>query len=93
MFSEIGRLSGVYHTDWSWSPLFCDVDNDGWKDIFITTGIYRRPNDLDYIKFLTGDNRYLPTKDNSKIPDSVLYSKMPLNMDVHKVLHRFRFVR
>ncbi len=36
MFSEIGRLAGIYATDWSWSPLFCDVDNDGWKDLFIT---------------------------------------------------------
>jgi hypothetical protein len=51
MFSEIGRLAGVYATDWSWSPLFCDVDNDGWKDLFITNGIYRRANDLDYVKF------------------------------------------
>ena len=42
MFSEIGRLAGVYATDWSWSPLFCDVDNDGWKDLFITNGIFRR---------------------------------------------------
>src|SRR4030042_298417 len=42
MFSEIGLLAGVYSTDWSWSPLFCDVDNDGWKDLFITNGIYRR---------------------------------------------------
>ena len=53
MFSEIGRLAGIYATDWSWSPLFCDVDNDGWKDLFITNGIYRRANDLDYVKFLT----------------------------------------
>jgi enediyne biosynthesis protein E4 len=78
LFSEIGRLAGIYQTDWSWSPLFCDVDNDGWKDIFITTGIYRRPNDLDYIKFLTGENRYFPTKDNRRVPDSILYEKMPL---------------
>ena len=53
MFSEIGRLAGIYATDWSWSPLICDLDNDGWKDIFITNGIYRRANDLDYIQFLT----------------------------------------
>ena len=36
IFSEIGLLSGIYSTDWSWSPLFCDLDNDGWKDLFIT---------------------------------------------------------
>jgi len=51
-FSEIGYLAGVFATDWSWSPLFVDLDNDGWKDLFITNGIYRRPNDLDYIDYV-----------------------------------------
>src|SRR6266542_426959 len=51
-FSEIGYLAGVYATDWSWSPLFADFDNDGRKDLFVTNGIYRRPNDLDYIAAL-----------------------------------------
>ncbi len=85
MFSEIGRLAGVYATDWSWSPLFCDVDNDGWKDIFITNGIYRRANDLDYVKFLTGGNRYFPTRDNSDVPNKVLYEKMPLYPNVNYI--------
>jgi hypothetical protein len=51
-FSEIGYLAGVYATDWSWAALFADLDNDGNKDLFITNGIYRRPNDLDYINFV-----------------------------------------
>ena len=51
-FSEIGYLAGVFATDWSWSTLFADLDNDGQKDLFITSGIYRRPNDLDYINFV-----------------------------------------
>ena len=82
IFSEIGQLSGVSSTDWSWSPLFCDVDNDGWKDLFITTGIYRRANDLDYVKFLTGGNRDFPSKDNSRATDKDLYEKMPLYPNV-----------
>jgi len=77
MFSEIGRLAGVYATDWSWSPLFCDVDNDGWKDLFITNGIYRRANDLDYVKFLT-KNSFFTLEENKNAPDKVLYDKMPL---------------
>jgi len=48
-FSEIGYLAGVSATDWSWAPLFADLDNDGNKDLFVTNGIYRRPNDLDYL--------------------------------------------
>ncbi len=51
-FSDIGLLAGVAATDWSWAPLFADFDNDGRKDLFVTTGIYRRPNDLDYIASL-----------------------------------------
>jgi hypothetical protein len=52
-FSEIGYLAGVYATDWSWAPLFADFDNDGDKDLFVTNGIYRRPNDLDYINYVS----------------------------------------
>ena len=51
-FSDIGYLAGVAQTDWSWSALFADLDNDGHKDLFVTNGIYRRPNDLDYIAYV-----------------------------------------
>lgn len=51
-FSEIAFLAGVHATDWSWAPLFVDVDNDGWKDLLVTNGIVRRPNDLDYIEYV-----------------------------------------
>ena len=51
-FSEIGYLAGVSATDWSWAPLFADLDNDGRKDLVVTNGIFRRPNDLDYINYL-----------------------------------------
>ncbi len=47
-FSEIGQLAGVSHTDWSWSPLIADFDNDGYKDLFITNGLYRDLTDMDY---------------------------------------------
>ena len=51
-FSEIGYLADVHATDWSWATLLADFDNDGWKDLLVTNGIYRRPNDLDYIDFV-----------------------------------------
>src|SRR5205085_2939861 len=50
--SDIAFLAGVAATDWSWAPLFADLDNDGRKDLFISSGIYRRPNDLDYLAFV-----------------------------------------
>lgn len=51
-FAEVGFLAGVAASDWSWGPLFADLDNDGRKDLFVTNGIYRRPNDLDYINYV-----------------------------------------
>lgn len=48
-FCEIGRLSGVSTTDWSWGALILDMDNDGWKDIFVANGIYKDLLDQDYL--------------------------------------------
>ncbi len=50
-FSEIGRLSGVSATDWSWGALIMDLDNDGWNDIFVANGIYKDLLDRDYLDF------------------------------------------
>ena len=55
MFSEIGTYSGIYATDWSWSTLWLDFDNDGWKDLFVSNGIPKRMNDIDYVNFLSND--------------------------------------
>ncbi len=52
LFSDIGYLAGVHATDWSWTPLWADLDNDGNKDLFVTNGIPRRPNDLDFIDYV-----------------------------------------
>ena len=51
-FSEIGQLMGIADTDWSWSAILADLDNDGLKDIFISNGIPKRPNSLDYRKLV-----------------------------------------
>ena len=52
-FSEQSLLANVSATDWSWSALFGDYDNDGIKDLFISNGIVKRPVDLDYMKFIS----------------------------------------
>jgi enediyne biosynthesis protein E4 len=52
-FSDVGLISGVSATDWSWSPLFADFDNDGNKDLFVSSGIVKRPLDLDFIMFFS----------------------------------------
>ncbi|MBM3444848.1 MAG: hypothetical protein FJX83_07675 [Bacteroidetes bacterium] len=55
-FSEIGVYAGVHATDWSWSPLWTDFDNDGFKDLFVSNGIPRRLNDIDYVNFISNDD-------------------------------------
>jgi hypothetical protein len=52
MFSEIARFSGVEATDWSWGALIFDMDNDGWKDIFVANGIYKDLLNQDYVNFI-----------------------------------------
>lgn len=47
-FSNVSRIAGVSSTDWSWGPLFADLDNDGWKDIFVSNGTRREINNNDY---------------------------------------------
>ena len=54
-FSEIGQLAGISNTDWSWASLFADLDNDGWKDLFITNGNLRDFTNLDFVKYM-GDH-------------------------------------
>src|SRR4030095_7327390 len=53
LFSERVLDSGRAATDWSWAPLWVDFDNDGLKDLFVSNGIPKRLNDIDYINFLS----------------------------------------
>lgn len=55
-FRDIALAAEVDATDWSWGPLLQDLDGDGRKDLFVTNGIVRRPNDLDYINFISSDS-------------------------------------
>ncbi|MFT5279662.1 MAG: hypothetical protein ACI9P8_001301 [Bacteroidia bacterium] len=47
-YSEVAHLAGIDRTDWSWAPLFVDIDNDGWKDLFVTNGIKRDVTNNDF---------------------------------------------
>jgi enediyne biosynthesis protein E4 len=76
-FSEIGYLAGVSATDWSWSPLFADLDNDGRKDLFVTNGIYRRANDMDYITYLGNAAVQASLRDSITDANLQLLRKMP----------------
>ena len=56
-FAEIGRLSGIALTDWSWAPLFADFDNDGQKDLVVTNGYMRDYTNLDFLEQVLGAAR------------------------------------
>ncbi|WP_435357964.1 VCBS repeat-containing protein [Emticicia sp. SJ17W-69] len=57
-FSENGLLAGVAKTDWSWSTLLCDLDNDRLKDIFISNGYRKNVTDLDFISYYQNQNMF-----------------------------------
>ncbi len=50
-FSDVACLANVYKTDWSWSSLFMDINNDGLKDLAITNGYRREVTDMDFVNF------------------------------------------
>jgi hypothetical protein len=51
VFSEIGFLAGVAQTDWSWTPMVTDFDNDGFRDILITNGYPKDITDRDFMTY------------------------------------------
>ncbi|NNK72619.1 MAG: VCBS repeat-containing protein, partial [Flavobacteriaceae bacterium] len=67
-FSETAYLSGIAATEWSWSPLIADLDNDGLSDVFISNGIMGATNDMDFINFIAADE--IQEKIESGLSDS-----------------------
>ena len=55
-FSEIACLAGVEATDWSWGALMMDMDNDGWRDLFVANGIAQDLTNQDYLMFASDPN-------------------------------------
>ncbi|NNE78513.1 MAG: CRTAC1 family protein, partial [Pricia sp.] len=73
-YSEIGLMAGIPKTDWSWSPLFVDMDNDGYRDLLITNGFPRDITDMDFANFRLEISRYVSP---AKILDSIPVVKIP----------------
>ncbi|MES2332980.1 MAG: VCBS repeat-containing protein [Bacteroidota bacterium] len=78
MFSEVGLYSGIYATDWSWAALWMDFDNDGLKDLFISNGIPKRMNEMDYVNFISNEEIQKKIASNSmEDKDMALVNKIP----------------
>ena len=73
-YQEIGLMAGIAKTDWSWSPLFVDMDNDGYRDLLITNGFPRDITDLDFGEFEFNVRRYMKPM---QILDSIPIVKIP----------------
>jgi len=84
-FSEIGLLSGMYATDWSWAGLLADLDLDGYKDLFVANGIKRRSNDMDYISFVSNEAIQHKLEGDLTEQDLTLIEKMPVVKIPNKV--------
>jgi hypothetical protein len=75
-FTETALMSGIAATDWSWSSLIEDFNQDGEQDIFISNGIPKRPNDLDFINFASSD-QIKKKLNNTKLVDQQALNMMP----------------
>ncbi len=87
-FMDVGSLAGMAATDWSWSPLLADYDNDGQKDLFITNGIVHRPNNLDYAKYASDDSLRYAVETAQSLDDRAI--KLMPDGKVHNFMYRGR---
>ncbi len=90
-FSEIGRLVGVEATDWSWGALFCDLDNDGLRDIFVANGIYQDLTDLDYINFIADQGTQAQIISRDGVDYRTLIDSIPVRAVSNYAFHNTGF--
>ncbi len=76
-FSEISTIAGVEATDWSWGALIWDMDNDGYKDLFVCNGIYHELTNQDFINYFANDvvQRMVLTGEKEEVKNII--NKMP----------------
>ena len=78
LFSETGLYSGIAASDWSWAPLWLDFDNDGLKDLFISNGIPKKMNDIDYINYLSSNEVQMTNQEREAFNNDVaIIKKLP----------------
>jgi hypothetical protein len=91
-FQEIGQLSGITKTDWSWAPLFSDFNNDGLKDIFISNGVIKDYTNQDFrnnIKRLNSQGKQFTLEEVSELlPAEKLRNYLFMNTDNLKFINQ-----
>jgi len=76
LYSEVGLYSGIAASDWSWAPLWVDFDNDGLKDLFISNGIPKKLNDIDYLNYLSDNEAKMDVGERNAFTRDVNLIKM-----------------
>jgi hypothetical protein len=76
-FAESAYLRGIAATDWSWAPLFADLNNDGFKDLFVSNGIPGATNDMDFISFIANEKIQKKIQQGLKKEDLSLTKDLP----------------
>lgn len=79
-FEEIGLLSGVAATDWSWGALIFDFENDGNKDIFVSNGILKDIMSMDFHEFLANEVKGYNVKTNTRFDYRKFISGIPTKL-------------
>src|SRR6478609_6179572 len=77
-FQEMAALAGTMATDWSWASLMFDMDNDGWKDIFVSNGMYHDITSMDFVDFISDrDNIKKYVQEKGKFDYEDMVAQMP----------------
>ena len=76
-FSEVAYGAGVEASDWSWTGLIFDMDNDGYRDIYVTNGINHDLTDLDFVDFFANEIMVSVRTGKKQAIDSII-NKMPV---------------
>jgi len=78
-FSEIGRMSNVHATDWSWGALIADFDNDGYKDLYVSNGINQDLTDQDFLKYIANEETMRAIISDEGVDYAQLIEAIPSN--------------
>lgn len=85
-FSETAFASGIAKTEWSWSALLADFNNNGFQDLYVTNGLPKRPNELDYVSALQRVRQQFSGEEQ----DEQVYSLIERMSSVHVANYMFR---
>jgi hypothetical protein len=97
-FSDVANMAGISSTDWSWSSLLVDLDNDGWKDIVVSNGIKKDVENSDYLTILknldpnmSAEDFFQISKDAPSTPLSNYAFRNKGNLEFEKVSKEWGF--